>query len=493
MVKVYIITEGGEGIGFGHITRCLSFYQAFEKRGIIPEFIVSGDVTTEELSGFKRHRTFNWLKEKERLFSLIENVDIAIIDSYLADFDVYKKISQLAKISVYIDDNKRLVYPEGIVINGTIYAKELCYSRRKGTVHLLGSQYIPLRKEFWNMPAKRIKKKISSIMVTFGGYDSKNVTPKVLKALKDNYKDMRKFVVIGKGFKNIANIKRNGDKRTNFIYNPDAQMIKKIILDSDIAISAGGQTLYELARIGVPSIGICMAKNQERNLESWQKKDVIEYIGWYDNANLRKQLRKAIGYLAGADIRKNKSETGRKLVDGKGSLRAVKIILSNMFKRELSLRKATLDDASDIFNLSNDVTVRRNSFNSEKIKWEDHLRWLKEKLNDDNCVFLILNINDVFYGQARFDINPAHKEVIVNIALKKDIRGLGLGPVLLNKSIYALLRLRSDIRLIKAYIKETNIFSIKAFEKANFKFSEDTTVRRNKAKVYIKEGNYVSA
>ena len=31
-MKVFILTESGKNMGFGHITRCLSFYQAFEEK-----------------------------------------------------------------------------------------------------------------------------------------------------------------------------------------------------------------------------------------------------------------------------------------------------------------------------------------------------------------------------------------------------------------------------------------------------------------------------
>ena len=42
-MKVFIITEGGKDIGFGHITQCLSLYQAFKEKGILPKFIINGD------------------------------------------------------------------------------------------------------------------------------------------------------------------------------------------------------------------------------------------------------------------------------------------------------------------------------------------------------------------------------------------------------------------------------------------------------------------
>ena len=48
-MKVFIITEGSQNTGFGHVTRCISLYQAFEERGITPKFVVNGDESIEDL------------------------------------------------------------------------------------------------------------------------------------------------------------------------------------------------------------------------------------------------------------------------------------------------------------------------------------------------------------------------------------------------------------------------------------------------------------
>lgn len=322
-MKALIITEGGEGIGFGHIARCLSFSQALKKKGITPEFIINGSIKSKDLETVKRHRIFNWLEQKERLFKMAEESDIAIIDSYLATSDIYDKISQLAKKPVYIDDNNRLRYPKGIVVNGTMYAGRLDYPRQKGTTYLAGSRYIPLRREFWNVPSKNIKKTIAEILITFGGDDSKNMTARVLKTLKEKCKNMRKFVIIGRSFDDAERIKRLADKRTNFIYSPSAAMMKKVMLRSDIAITAGGQTLYELARTGTPSVGICIAENQRRNLEAWHKAGVVEYIGWFNDKDLSSKLLKGLDKISGYAVRVKKSGLGRHFVDGKGVERII--------------------------------------------------------------------------------------------------------------------------------------------------------------------------
>ena len=91
-MKIIIITEGGKNTGFGHITRCLSLYQAFEERGIKPKFIINGDTDIEYLLKDINYQIFNWLDEKSKLFEMVKDADIAIIDSYLADISLYNKL-----------------------------------------------------------------------------------------------------------------------------------------------------------------------------------------------------------------------------------------------------------------------------------------------------------------------------------------------------------------------------------------------------------------
>jgi len=330
-MNVFIITEGGKDIGFGHITRCLSLYQAFEERGIKPKFILNGDNDIEYLLKDIDYQIFNWLDEKSKLFEMVKDADIAIIDSYLADIFLYNKIANFVKIPVYIDDNKRLDYPKGIVLNGNIHAETLNYPKKDGIIYLLGTKYTPLRKEFWEVSEKKIKEEIESIMVTFGGDDAKNMTPKILKLLNEKYPELNKNVIIGRAYQDVEEIKKEADKNTNLIYYPDAEKMKEVMLNSDIAISAGGQTLYELARVGVPTIGICVAENQLGNIKEWEKIGFLEYAGWYNKINILEIIKNSIKYLENGEVRKNKYKITRKFIDGKGSSRISNKLLKERF------------------------------------------------------------------------------------------------------------------------------------------------------------------
>ena len=80
---------------------------------------------------------------------------------------------------VCIDDNMRIEYPKGVVINGGIGAENMGYPLKDGVTYFLGIGYMPLRREFWDVPAKEIKKSIENIMVTFGGNDIRNLTKRI--------------------------------------------------------------------------------------------------------------------------------------------------------------------------------------------------------------------------------------------------------------------------------------------------------------------------
>ena len=48
-MDVFILTEGGKKYGFGHVARCSSIYQAFNKKNISPKFIINGDDSVKSI------------------------------------------------------------------------------------------------------------------------------------------------------------------------------------------------------------------------------------------------------------------------------------------------------------------------------------------------------------------------------------------------------------------------------------------------------------
>lgn len=319
--KILILTEGGKYVGFGHIVRCSSLYQAFEESGYHPVFIVKGDESVMELLKDKNHKRFDWLREEKKLLSLIKSEyrEVVIVDSYLANVDFYNNVSRLVKVPVFLDDNNRIDYPRGIVLNWSIYARDLQYKKNEEITYLLGPEYLSLRKAFDNVQPRQISEKINTIVVTMGGDDSKNLTPRVLNLLYDIFPSEKKYVIIGRAFKNLSEIKKITDKNTRLVYYPDDIGMKKIMLQSDLAITSGGQTIYELARAGLPTAAVATAENQVNNVKAWEKVGFIKYAGSWNDDTLINNLRHKILQLVSADTRLKCSQTGQRLIaeDGK--------------------------------------------------------------------------------------------------------------------------------------------------------------------------------
>lgn len=320
-MKVLIITEGGRGIGFGHLTRCLALYEAFEEKGVSIKMVINGDASAGNVASGTNYEAFDWLKENKKLDSLLKGIDIALVDSYSAGRDFYERLSRKVDKPVYIDDNARLDFPRGTVVNVNVYGKEMRYAKRNGTEYMGGPEYALLRKEFRFVPEKKINKEPSSIMVISGGANLGKLTAGAIEFLEKKFHHYTKNVIIGGAFSNTPKITGLKNKSVNIILKPDAEKMKQVMLDSDIAISAGGQTLAELARVGTPAVGICVADNQLNNLKGWEKAGFLEYIGWHSDKKIFDNLDKAIKSISSFQERTKRSLAGRRLIDGQGAER----------------------------------------------------------------------------------------------------------------------------------------------------------------------------
>lgn len=327
-LHVLIVTEGGTDFGYGHLTRCLSLAEACEEAGMEVSFAVRGDESVEEVIGGYEFEIYNWLVEKARLLQELKQSDVMILDSYHAPEEFVREMGAIVGVPVFMDDTNRIHYPPGIVVNWSISASELNYPEDSRIVYLLGPRYISLREAFRDAEKRDVKKEIGSVLITFGGDDSKHMTYPVLKFLIEKYGDWEKRVIIGRAFhgKDIKDICELGDAKTVFIDSPDGETMSDVMSRSDIAICSGGQTVVELACIGVPAVVISVADNQVNNVKGWEKTGFIEYAGHYDAPDLISELERKLIIMEDRDRRKKSAEAGREAVPGNGVERIVKAI-----------------------------------------------------------------------------------------------------------------------------------------------------------------------
>lgn len=469
-----ILTEAGPKTGFGHLSRCIALYEAFESLGATPRLVVAGDIQDERLEGV-RHERGDWAASANAARRAAD-ADVVVIDSYLASRDCYQAAEAAAGTLVSMDDTLRLDYPSGLVVNGAPDAEDLPYPDAPGVEYLLGPRYAPLRPSFWNVPAKDISPLAEKALVTLGSSGSAaELSAQVATSLLAFGLQVR-----------VAGAYRPTEAHTRkpiAVLGPlSAEDMLDEMLGADFCVAGGGQTLVELARVGTPTIAILVAENQRRNVEGWTRRGFAICAGEAADADLRQHLEAAVETLADPAERRRRSDAGRAAIDGEGALRVARRSLGRALVARLTIRKAAAGDARDVFAIANDPEVRRLSFHPQPIPWALHKAWFEARVSDPSCLLLLAREGPTLAGYVRFDIEG--DAATVSIALAHGYRGRGLGAALLDHATEHLRRARPLLARARAYVKPGNRASKLAFESAGFVLTKTTTVAGQQAEVY---------
>ena len=140
-----------------------------------------------------------------------------------------------------------------------------------------------------------------------------------------------------------------------------------------------------------------------------------------------------------------------------------------LYLREISapfkFRPAINSDSKKLFDWKNDIEVKKNSFHSQEVSWQEHRDWFMKKLKDENSRIYILFSHTAEVGQIRFD--RAGSTGVIDISIDSQHRLNGYGSEALRK--LSLKMLDGWINKVTGYVKKSNAGSYKSFKKAGFK------------------------
>lgn len=272
-MRIFIRADGGKVIGFGHIMRMLVLAKELKKHNEVI-FICIDSKDNKFKAGIEKVKQENFqvifLTENNLLNDIINvqlkyKADMIITDSYKVDEFYFRSLKKYFKLTGYMDDVNKCKMDVDFIINQNINALDLDYSKNvDSNVKLfLGTKYCLIREEFRKKYKKKIiNRSINNILLTVGGMDKDNITFKILNCIRQFNKNIN--VVIGPSFEaeKVKKILDLSKEYTNIKLIHNANM-SDLMLESDVAISGCGSTLYELCSMSVPTIGIIIAENQE--------------------------------------------------------------------------------------------------------------------------------------------------------------------------------------------------------------------------------------
>ncbi len=332
-----IRADADKQMGTGHIMRCISLAQEWEKQNGKVTFVSSlpNDALIERLKALN----FNIClidKPYPDPMDIETNVSITkkkaatalVVDGYHFLPDYHEKIKAAGIKLLIIDDYNHLpFYHADIILNQNLGAHKFVYKTLPDTITLSGPDFIMLRDEF--LTANRQKRQRigspANVLVTMGGTDPDNVTLKVLTALDHLQKQTLNIkIVLGPGNQNGHLIHREATKSAHtcqIITN--ATDMPGLMLWADIAVSAGGSTAWELLYMQIPSLFIVTADNQALSMAQIAQSGAGINAGRHTDLSAGDISKKASALLQDTSLKDQITQNCARLIDGRGRKRVV--------------------------------------------------------------------------------------------------------------------------------------------------------------------------
>lgn len=254
--KILYRADGTETLGMGHIYRGLSL--AYHLTGHEMVFVTKKDcelgVKRIEESFFK----YILIENEEDFLKIIEEEKPDIVINDILNTTKEMVLAEKARVSrvVNFEDRGSGADCADCVINA-LYHDEKSYNRYSGY------KYYFIRDEFLATKPKEFSKEVNNIVVLYGGSDPNDMTRKtyrILQNLSDYYPQIEFHIITGFGYKYKNEV--IDDKAHHIFVHNDVKRVSTYLAKADLAITAQGRTIYELASMGVPSIVLAQNKRE---------------------------------------------------------------------------------------------------------------------------------------------------------------------------------------------------------------------------------------
>ena len=333
---ILIRADAGPDVGVGHVMRCLGLAQAWQDRGgavafacaAIPDAICArlrSEGITVHLIGASPASA-----EDARLTrALAEDADWLIVDGYGFDQEWLRQVAGRARIALWTDHRHAPELPVDLILNQNPHATDALYGSSAPKARLLlGPGFTVLRREFRGPLSRRVvRDSVRRMLVSFGGGAAPGAHQAFLDAadlLGDRLPPTT--LLLGHAHPDREAILRRAARHPAISAMPAIQGFPDLVEASDLAISAAGATIWELAALGVPSLALVIADNQEPLAEHLHSLGAGISLGRLDSCTPRLIARHVEGLSSHPADLARMSAAALRIVDGKGADRVCDLL-----------------------------------------------------------------------------------------------------------------------------------------------------------------------
>lgn len=338
---ILLHVDGGACVGFGHVARGLGLAPALEAHGYEPVFAIS-----EESWLRPRLSAVGWRVElcppasADLLELYRRQAAVAmVIDSYRLDADALVQLRQASVPIIRFDDTGDCDLPADLVI--TLSSAPRSASRTSEAWRLEGVAFQIVRPGFGSDSPRDYHRRPQRLLVTVGATEATGVMEELLSfvttVVLPRHPQLAVDAVVGP----FSHATPAADGRLSIHHSPDD--MAALMRTADVALSAGGQTLFELACCGLPTVAFCLTWDQVVNLQVMAQHGAIDYVGWATSAG---SWLEGIGsalhaMLTDATRRAQIGRTAAALIDGRGAARIAQEIDALVRQKRPAVSMAT--------------------------------------------------------------------------------------------------------------------------------------------------------
>lgn len=305
-IRIALRTDASLQIGTGHVMRCLALADALRERGADCLFIcrphrghlldliaqrghkaVTLPARTEEPpqplsdSAHAGWLGTDWATDAEDTRHALgtEAVDWLVVDHYALDRLWEHALRPYCNRLMIIDDLADRPHDCDLLLDQNLGRTDADYSGLlpANTPTLIGPQYALLRPEFAQLRAeslaRRTNPQLKHLLITMGGVDKDNATGRVLDTLSRCVlpPDLSITVVMGQRAPWLEHVQTQAAQMncpTRVLVG--VTDMARLMTESDLAVGAAGGTAWERCCLGLASIVLVLADNQQSGAEALQ-------------------------------------------------------------------------------------------------------------------------------------------------------------------------------------------------------------------------------
>lgn len=172
---------------------------------------------------------------------------------------------------------------------------------------------------------------VRSVVVSMGGVDRSGATVRLVRAVLEVRPEMTVHVVIGPGFshRRELDVALASRQSSRVVLHEQPPSLAELLIQCDVGITAGGNTLAELACVGTPALVAFEDPHERDQGQAFEQlgfgccldrgvdvtaSDIQEVLAGYDDP----------------DVRQRHCDAGKRLVDGRGAGRIIAIAFSRV-------------------------------------------------------------------------------------------------------------------------------------------------------------------